>query len=245
MEDKALFHFFKTRSASFDEMPSDELWNKIQNAIEIPKKTSSATVSKIVLLTTLSLATVTAFVFLINKNKKQIIDHDPVHPTKLEIQPAIDSLETTNLQEKSIAPDSTGTTEDTLKRKKMEVKKSNLLLTDSTFSIPNAVILPLEMDSIQIIDSKIPLNAMLITPIVKEGRLLFETKQTLSESEFDSFVEKILKQTERNFGSLIVIKAKGHKPFRRIVKPPDSMRIPDKQIKDSLLKADSIYLIKK
>ncbi|MFY0483224.1 hypothetical protein ACI6PS_11515 [Flavobacterium sp. PLA-1-15] len=240
MEDKELFHFFKTRSASFDEMPSDELWSKIQNAIEIPKKTSSATISKIVLLTTLSLAIVTAIVFLINKNKNQIIDHDPIHPNKLEIQPAIDSLEINTLRESTISLDSSQILEDTLKKRKVVIKKSNILLKDSTFSIENAVIVPLEMDSIQIIDSKILFDTMMIKPIIKKGRLLFETKQTLSKSEFDSFVEKVLKQTKRDFGSLIVIKAKGHKPFRHIIKLNDTTRI-----EDSMTKADSIYNIKK
>lgn len=240
MEDKELFNFFRTRSASFHEMPSDELWNKIQNAIEIPKKTSSAAISKIVLLTTLSLATVTAIVFLINKNKNQIIDNDPIYPNKFEIQPAIDSLEINTLQESNISLDSSQILEDTLKKRKVGIKKSNILLKDSTFSIQNAVIVPLEMDSIQIIDSKILFDTMMIKPIVKKGRLLFETKQTLSKSEFDLFVEKVLKQTERDFGSLIVIKAKGHKPFRHIVKLTDTTRI-----KDSMTKADSIYHIKK
>ena len=245
MEDKELFNFFRTRSASFEEMPSDELWNKIQNAIEIPKKTSSATISKTAFLITFSLATLVVIVYFINKNKNQIFENSAIPSNKIEVTTLVDSLEINTFQENKISLESKQAKDDTLKKKKLNLKKSTFPLKNGTFPIPNTVFPLLKMDSIQIIDSKILIDTIMIKPKEKGGRLLFETKEILSKSEFDAFVKKILRQTERDFGSLIVIKAKGHQPFRHLVKPIDTLSIQYKQIKNPLIKPDSIYFNKK
>ncbi|RZK11920.1 MAG: hypothetical protein EOO46_05030 [Flavobacterium sp.] len=200
MEDKELFNFFRTRNASFEEMPSDELWNKIQNTIEIPRKTSFRTILKTIFLITFLLATLATIVFVINKDKNQIFENGTNHPDKIKIQRVLDSLNINTFQESTISSDGTQSTEDTLKKKKVDFKKSTLPLKIGAFTIQNTVIPPLEMDSIKIIDSKILIDTMMINP-----------------------------------------KAKGSKPFLNSAKLSETMKIPHKEIKDSLIKVDSIY----
>ncbi|RZJ99010.1 MAG: hypothetical protein EOO46_22975 [Flavobacterium sp.] len=178
----------------------------------------------------LSLATLATIVFVINKNKNQIFENG-TNPNTIKVQTVSDSLEINTFQESTISLDSMLLTEDTLKKKKVDIKKSTIPLKIGTFTIQNTVVPLLKMDSIQIIDSKILLDTMMVKPKAKGGRLLFEIKETLSKSEFEAIVQKVLQQTKTDFGSLVIVKAKGHQPFSHLVKVSDSMMIPHNQIK--------------
>lgn len=247
MEDKELFDFFKNRSASFDEMPADEVWNKIQMNIGTSKKTS-LTISKIALLIVATLAIIVAIAFFANKNK-QIIKNERTYLKEVQTKALKDSL-TTIITQKDTTLNNIKSITDTLKKRKIVPKKTIISLKKDTVISPPTIV-P-EMESIEIIKSKTLLDTVSFKPQVKGNRLLFETKKVLSKTEFDTFVQKVLKQTELNFGSLIVVKARGHKPFRHLVKLPDKIKIPHNVIKpanyttriilkDSLVFKDSIY----
>jgi len=242
MEDKELFDFFKNRSTSFDEMPSDALWNKIQTNMNASKSSTFFSASKIIILTLLTLATVLIGVFIYT-NFKISIEEKTIHPKANEI------IEQPNATPPGIVSEidtlKNRAEIDTLKPKKALFKKPIVTVKKDTFMV-------LKTDSLKIIDSKFDIDSLKIQPLVKGNRLLFETKQLLTPIEFNWFVQKIIDETKMNYGALIIIKAKGNKPFRHIVKFPEKISIAKKTIqsihytpklivKDSMIVSDSIY----
>ena len=245
MEDKELFDFFRNRSASFDEMPSDNVWNKIQTNMEASKETSFFPTSKIIKWSVLTLAAVVTILLFIPKEAQTTIKNTNNKQTQNET-----IVEANSSENDSIIKTNTPLM-DTLKRKK--VFKKNLVTTlKDTVSVIKKLQPVLKIDSLEAADSRVALDSLTIKPQVKGNRLLFETKQFLTTTEFDSFVQKVLAATKTNYGALIVIKAKGNKPFRQVVKFPEKNTIPKTTIQpahytskivivDSLLKNDSIY----
>lgn len=246
MEDKELFDFFKNRSASFDEMPSDDVWNKVQSNMEASRKTSFYPTSKIIKWSVLALAAVVTIIFFIPKEAQTTIEKTNNKPTPNE------TIVDANSSEK----DSLIKNTDTLKRKKVFIKKNLVTRLTDTVSVFKKLQPILKNDSIEIADSKIIIDSLNIKPQVKGNRLLFETKQLLTATEFELFIQKVLAETKTNYGALIVIKAKGNKPFRQIVKFPEKNIFPKTTIqsahfttqlilKDSMIISDSIYFNKK
>jgi len=248
MEDKELFDFFKNRSTSFEEMPSEALWNKIQTNIEASKSTTFFSASKIIILSVLVLATALIGVFIYT-NFKTSIEEKTIHPNVNEIIEQPSSTASRIVSEIDTLKKRAET--DTLKPKKA-FKKPIVTVKKDTFMVFKKLQPLLKTDALKVIDSKFDIDSLKIKPLVKGNRLLFETKQLLTPIEFDSFVQKVLDETKTNYGALIVIKAKGNKPFRQIVKFPEKISIPKSTIqpihtttklimKDSMIVSDSIY----
>ncbi|MDR6969232.1 hypothetical protein J2X31_003259 [Flavobacterium arsenatis] len=246
MEDKELFDFFKNKSATFDEMPSDEVWNKIQTNIVAPKSTTFFSIAKVIILSTFILATAVTIGILLYTNSKTIIEDEIITPKDniLSQEPSSTESEIDILKNPAKA--------DTLKPKKVLVKKSIIVVKSDTITVLKRLHPFLKTDSIKTISPIIEIDSLKIKPPVKGNQLLFETKKSLTKTEFDSFVQKILEETKTNYGTLVVIKAKGHKLFRQIVKFPEKLQIPQTIIepshytseiirKDSLLTKDSLY----
>lgn len=249
MEDKELFDFFRNRSNSFEEMPSDALWNKIQTNIKTSKSTTFFTASKITIFSVLIVA-MTLIGFFVYTDSEASIEDKTIHPKENRIIKQPSSNESEIISEIDTLKNRAEA--DTLKPKKVLVKKLIATVKKDTFSVFKKLLPGFKIDSLKIIDSKFDIDSLKIKPLVKGNRLLFETKQLLTTIEFDSFVQKILTETETNYGALIVIKAKGNKPFRHIVKFPEKNSIPKSTIqpahyttklivKDSMIISDSIY----
>lgn len=247
MEDKELFDFFRNRRASFDEIPSNEVWNKIKTNIEPSKKPSFSLASRIITWGLLVLLAVATIMFFIPKDTQTAIEDTNNKPTQNE------TVVETNPSEKQNASENDSVNEeiDTLKPKKVFIKKSlvkRLKYTVPVIKSPQPI---LKSDSIVVVDAKVEIDSLITRPQIKGNRLLFETKQLLTAIEFESFVQKVLEETKTNYGALIVIKAKGNKPFRQVVKFPEKINIPKTNIltryyttkillKDSLITNDSI-----
>lgn len=245
MEDKELFDFFKNRSASFEEMPSDDVWYKIQINMKASKETSFSPTPKIITWSVLALVAVVTILLFIPKEAQPTIENKNNKPTQDKTIVDANSSKNDSVI-KTISPQI-----DTLKRKKFFKKNPVTSLIDTT-SFIKKLQPALKIDSLGVGDSKLVIDSLKIKPQVKGNRLLFETKQLLTTTEFDSFVQKVLEETKTNYGALIIIKAKGHKPFRQIIKFPEKISIPMKTIqttyyttklivKDSMITKDSIY----
>jgi len=247
MKDKELFDFFKNRSASFDEMPSTKVWNKINRNNMMSKKTSFFSISKIVTWSFLAIIAVLTSTLIVTKDEKESIQNTNNKPIQEE------TILETNSSEKynSTEIDSGKKDSDTLKTEKIFIKKTVLTITNQNIQVINNLPPILKSDSIIVLHSEVENDSIIIPPQVKGNRLLFETKKLLTAVEFESFVRKIVEENKTNYGSLLVIKAKGNKPFRKIVQFPEKTIIPKTMIlpifyttkliiSDSLLLKDSI-----
>jgi|GEM_PF-6500904 len=236
MEDKELFDFFKNRSASFDEMPPAELWNKIQINIDASRSKSFFSVSKIIILVILTLATVLTIGIFVFKDGNSTSKNATISPEEKE------RMEQSNAPEIRILPeiDSIGnrleTVTDTLKIKKVLVKKPIATIKNDTVPVIKKLQPVFKNDSIQIIAHETIFDSLKIKPQVKGNRLLFETKNPMTIIEFDSLVQKIVQENKTNYGALIIIKAKGHKTYRHIVKFPEKISIPKTPLRPLLTK---------
>lgn len=244
MEDKELFDFFRNRRASFDEMPANEVWNKIKTNIEVSKEISFSPTSRIITWSVLALLAVItiAIMLFIPKDAQTTIGNTNSKPiqngTVVETNPSENDSVNKNI--------------DTLKTKKVFIKKNLARNLKHTVPVIKNLQLILKSDSIVAVDAEVEIDSLRIRPQLKGNRLLFETKQLLTAIEFESFVKKILEETKTNYGALIVIRAKGNKPFRQVVKFPEKINIPKTTIqpghyttkilmKDSLITNDSLY----
>lgn len=247
MDDKELFDFFRNRRASFDEMPSNEVWNKIKTNIEPSKKPSFPLASRIITWGLLVLLAVATIMFFIPKDTQTAIEDTNTKPIQNE------TVVETNPSEKQNASENDPVNEeiDTLKPKKVFIKKSLVKRLKHIVPVIKKTQPILKSDSIVVVDAKVEIDSLITRPQIKGNRLLFETKQLLTAIEFESFVQKVLEETKTNYGALIVIKAKGNKPFRQVVKFPEKINIPKTNIltryyttkillKDSLITNDSI-----
>lgn len=247
MEDKELFDFFRNRRTSFDEMPPDKVWNEIKTNIEVSKKTSFSLASRIITWGILVLLAVATIMFFIPKDTQTAIEDTNNKPT--ENKPVVE----TNPSEKQNASENDSANEetDTLKPKKVFIKKSLVKRLKHTVPVIKNPQPIFKSDSIVVIDAKEEIDSLIIRPQIKGNRLLFETEQLLTAIEFESFIQKVLEETKTNYGALIVIRAKENKPFRQVVKFPEKINIPKTNIltrhyttkillKDSLITNDSI-----
>jgi len=245
MEDKELFDFFKNRSVSFEEMPSDDVWNKIQKNIQASKERSFSPTSRTITWSILALAAVVTILLFIPKEAQTTIENTINNPTQNETIVDANSSQNDSVI-KTIIP-----LIDTLKRKKVFKKKLVTSLMD-TVSVKKKLQPVLKVDSLEVADSRLIIDSLNIRPQLKGNRLLFETKQLLTTTEFESLIRKVLDETKTNYGALVVIKARGNKPFRQIVKFPEKNSMLKTNIqpahytsklilKDSMIILDSIY----
>ncbi|WP_447635830.1 hypothetical protein [Flavobacterium microcysteis] len=226
MTDNQLYDFFKTRSNSFDEMPSDIVWNKINKELR-PENTpiSNSTILKGIVLLVLATALVSFLIYLFSDKSEQV----PSSPVKKETitkhKEIIKTDSNSNIQEKFEKA-----TSDTTKRKRIPFKRIGLLPAKQIVPISSNTIgiLP---DSIKTIKPKAN-DTLKYKPQILGNRYLYESKEELTKEGFDLFIQEVLKENELQYGRLIVIKSKGHIPFRKLIKKaPNEIRLTDDQVK--------------
>ena len=225
MTDNQLYDFFKTQSSSFDEMPSDIVWNKINKEL----RPENAPILNIIILKkipllVLAIALVSFLIYLFSGKSEQM----PSSPVKKETitkdKGIIKINNDSDIQEKFEKAS------DTTKRKRIPFRRIGLLPAKQIVPIPsNAIgILP---DSIKIINPKIN-DTLKYKPQILGNRYLYESKEELTKEGFDLFVQEVMKENELQYGRLIVIKSKGHIPFRKLIKKdPTGIRLTDDKVK--------------
>lgn len=210
MTDNQLYDFFKTQSSSFDEMPSDILWNKINKELR-PENApiSNNTILKKIALLVLATALVLFLIYLFSDKSEQVPSSSVKKETTTKDKGIIkiDS----DIQEKFEKAAS-----DTTKRKRIPFKRISLLTAKQIVPIPSSTMAVLP-DSIKIINPKIN-DTLKYKPQILGNRYLYESKEELTKEGFDVFVQEVMKENELQYGRLIVIKSKGHIPFRKLIK---------------------------
>jgi hypothetical protein len=224
MTDNQLYDFFKTRSNSFDEMPSDILWNKINKELrpETSPISNNAILKKIALLI-LAIALVLLLIYLFLDKSEQI--PSPVKKETITKDKGIVKIDNNRNIQENIEK----ATSDTTKRKRIPFKRISLLPAKQVVPIPSnsMTILP---DSIKIINPAVN-DTLKHKPQILGHRYLYESKEQLTKEEFDLFVQEVLKENELQYGRLLVIKSKGHIPVRKLIKKtPKGIQLTDDKV---------------
>ena len=222
MEDNTIYNYFKTRKHQFDETPGDALWAKIESGLDTTttsqgKGFSFKTLSFLATaLLTIGIAGL-AVLNSANDIKKPAAPPQEDKPGKLVSKP-VTAPETVKPADAAVTAGSSQitagkpaimaeTVKDTVKKKKPYIAFQKI--NGKTTSIGKDSI-PFDINNIETIVSS------------TNGRVTVNTKEKLTPSQFEQLIEKILKENEQAVGTLVTIKAPGHKVFRQIIKTKDN-----------------------
>lgn len=214
MTDNQLYDFFRTRSNSFEEMPSDALWHKINQNInrEIPHVSKKFISTKTALLLIFVLISTTLLVLFFSNHKPEV--QKPIEKKQLitDKKPILIESKTNDVSHEIPVRNS-----DTVKKKRSQ-KHFKILSTKNNVAIPEPVNL-IKAETTEVAKQNAN-DSLKFKPQVVGNRYLYESKEELTDEEFDLFVKEVLKENELKYGRLIVIKSKGHIPFRQFMKKP-------------------------
>lgn len=241
MSDNELYTYFKGRSDSFDEMPSDVLWAKIEGGLNNSPAASAKPIALFIKIGLAVLIAGIASVILLTTFSKQDIAIPVQTEDKIQTPPAIPSAKAIETDE-VIAP----AFNDTVKKKKGTTSSSTKKQPAIGTIAPNqpAYIkfkpVPNKTDSL----ITTPLKGTRPEPLtqIMPGRIVV-TAGTISKEEFDELVQKTLETHKEAHGSLIIVKAPRQQTFRhKIPALPKPEPIPFKIISQDKRKDDSTKL---
>ncbi len=200
MTDNELFNHFKSQSSCYDEIPGNALWAKIENGLKNDKPAAKQnTLLAVICGLVLVTAIVLYAIFTTDKEDKLL----PAPP-----QPKAETV-----VEKPVT-----TITDSVK--KIHIKIIN---TSEKKTIPFAQII--KKDSVkQNITAPKTIEIKVQTP---PGKVIVTTTQQLTREEFKELTENITEQHKTESGTMIIIKAPGYKPFRKVITAQDALLQPD------------------
>ena len=220
MQDKDIYTFFKARKHMFEEAPGDAIWARIESGLDTSASSSGKGFSFKTLLfwaTALLTIGITGLVVFndeayerpassARENKHKKIEAKPILvPEAVKIPDAVMTTKATPntaVESKVIV-----IAKDTVKKKKPYVAFQKI--TGKTTAI-NKDSIPFDINNVE-------------TNIkATNGRLTVDTKGKLTPSQFNQLIEKVLRENEQATGTLVTIKAPGHKVFRQIIKTKDN-----------------------
>lgn len=223
MTDNELFNHFKSNAAIFDEMPGDALWTKIKGKLD----NGNSTVKPFTILFIAALcivAFIVTYYFFEPESKttetpsapadKELHDIPVTKPAITLAQPVsnnsqIKQGETVNVVPLSVISRETLTpiTPDSIKKIRVRTAKTSTAATQ-----------PAKLFFKTIDKNNIPES---LTFEVKKqetpGNIIVSTKQKITAAEYQKLIEDMLKENETSVGTLLIIKASGHKSFRKVI----------------------------
>lgn len=212
MKDNELYTFFKERSGSFNEVPGDVLWAKIENGLNNnPKPSKTIRPPLLFIIGGLILfCGITAYLFI----TKPYVD-----PYKIEKQVEIPAETHTIVSHEEVILDPTPTT-DTVKRKKALKVLSTEPKKEVTFNNP--------FEQTTVLDKMQHLSDSLVETEFKTdnfpGKTVVTAKGNISPELFKRIIELTLERNKTAYGKIVVVKAYGHKTFRKVIEIPESER---------------------
>jgi len=217
MEDNTIYNFFRIRKHQFDEAPGDALWTRIVSGMDTPAQQPGKKFpfKNLIFLATAIVIVGISGVVLSNSDENTtgtpLQHHNEKHdaaPTTPEIrtpEATVTKPESSPIAviEKAIAE----TQQDTVKKKKPYL----------AFRKINGKTAGISKDSI-------PFNVNNIETIIRtaNGRVVVETKEKLDPFQFRQLIEKSLEENKLAVGTLVTVKAPGHKVFRQVVKSKEN-----------------------
>lgn len=214
MQDNELYSYFRERKDSFNEVPGDTLWAKIDAGLSAtpaaPIAAKLTLLKKLVLAATTAI-TITGAILIYNANT-------PDAPEK-EI-PATKTTVTETGTQIIAGPVNVTEPTDTVKKKKPKPAVNVIAFK----SIKDSVKTPSKPNKIafrRMVTGIAPDSAIVVKPAVLTQQygstIKISTKEILSKAAFDTLVAQSLKTYRTQNGKILVVMADGHKPHRSVI----------------------------
>jgi hypothetical protein len=236
MNDTELYEYFKSQTDIFNEMPSDEMWNKISVALNEAKQPAvpKAFLPKLFLLLTVILGSATGLIFSDRDTDK---DLDPLiekkaFPTTKDSIRDIQRSSTKVLFHKQIKKPETksalpGASIVYFKRiKTQNAKPEEPAATAKTKALNGTDNLEIEEYAPEIPKSE---------RAAFGNRIVITSRERLSKAAFDSLVSRTIKANSDASGKLVVVKAPGHKTFSKFIPATAVLKPVGLSLRDSII----------
>lgn len=244
MKDKELFTYFKSKSNTFEEMPSSDLWLKIEQELQ-QNLNSSFNLKNIIFKIFFSIIVVTSISFLITSkvsktiDKESIFKKDTIKKVK-QIMP-YDSVGTFQ-KEKLVVKEKNFEPKTFISKSEMKHKfVKDSIKSEKTYSLTsrqiqlkiiNSKSLAADKEIIEndkiigfgFINKDSTLNSKKpeIIPtkaIQANDNIIFKTNKELSKEEYQLFVKELKERNKDSIGKTLIIKARGYNTQRFTIEP--------------------------
>ena len=217
MEDKELFDFFKSRSQAFNEAPGNALWTKIEAQMLLepakPLNEKATLFTKKLFLFIAAVAIIAAVFFMLSQKEVPVV----IINKEIKTAPGQVVYENDTVKKKAAQKQYINFAPKKVEKGRTAVAgTAPKVIEDGIISPPAFAKIDskrLDKDTI-----KFDLNTVKMTTQTPPGRVIVSVKDKLSESQFRLLTQKIVAEHKNEDGTLIVVKAAGHKLFRQIIK---------------------------
>ncbi|PZR18937.1 MAG: hypothetical protein DI539_15845 [Flavobacterium psychrophilum] len=250
MTDNELFNHFKTQSTTFEEMPGEDLWAKIESGLNNTKPTRSSNILLFIACGILVTA-LTTWYFITTESVAKI-------------SPAIEPVTTTAPEPKNIAPlkpqlnvftsAEAPAERTTSTQTPVILNNTETVVTTATDSVKKTIIRTAKIKTVSKTEKTVaepyvkfmshskgavaPLSESPTFEVEKKetiGSVVITTKQKITTAEYNQLIADMLNEYETSIGSLLTIKAPGHKPFRIVIQYNRTETLQAIPTKDSLI----------
>jgi len=232
MKDNQLYNHFKTHSTAFDEMPGEDLWAKIESGLENTKPTNKPNILLFIVCGIALTASIIWYFAIpestakINTTAKPVTITAPEPENIITNKPQINTLpsvsataEKTTSSQTSVILKNAETVvtivQDSVKKVTVRTAKIKPVPTaEKTTAMPYIKFRSYTKGTIA------PLGESPTFEVQKKetfGNIIVSTKQKITADEYQKLIDDMLKQNETSVGTLLTIKAPGHKPFRKVI----------------------------
>lgn len=230
MTDNELFNHFKTQSIALEEIPSDELWSKIEAGLDNTKPTGKSNVLLFIVCGILLTASI-AWYFATPDSIDTIAL--PIQ-TGTTIAPGPENSNTDAHEEKITLPnpnagkttsvknhisvqnpvDIVAVKQDSVKKITVRTAKITVATEQKSVSDPSVKFISYKKGTVA------PLEKSLTFEVQKKetfGNIIIITKQKITTEEYNRLIADMLDTYESKPGALLTIKAPGHVPFKKVM----------------------------
>ncbi|MGK4566918.1 energy transducer TonB [Flavobacterium sp. 3HN19-14] len=222
MKDPELYDFFKKGSEAFDEMPSADLWGKIDAGLKEGKKAKSAQSLLIKILLLLAAAALTAWIYfeLTKENSafpKEIKNTIPLIEIKTETADTLRKVDSINESQML-----------------QENPKAIISKPKITAAAPEVqVVEENELYAWPATKSEDPVNQNEVIAAKKEdiaettvfkNRIVMRTTKKLTDAQYDELIANAIEKSKDNYGMMLIVIASGRPAYRKVI-PGNKLKV--------------------
>ncbi|OYU81035.1 MAG: hypothetical protein CFE23_05950 [Flavobacterium sp. BFFFF1] len=219
MSDQELFDFFKNGRDAFDEMPSDNLWNKIDTGLKAEKAVKKAAATKTLLISVIALLTVfigiILYIVLTDKEQNQL----PRLPQKQEVivpQILTDSVVTIDTMRREIRKE---IRDNAPEKKRNAAEKETIDELSIDKKEDQRTIEPKTEPQVYRVTSATKEPEVIANTEVYKNRIVIRATNPLTDAEYELLKKRAVEKNQSETGKLLIIFAPGRPAYRVKLKP--------------------------
>lgn len=229
MKDQELFTYFKSKSNSFEEMPSSDLWNKIEQNLQ-QNSTPSINLKNILLKLILPIITILIIVVMVNKKEKNflkkeiLIKNDTVKKKKtIMIYDSIGNNKKQGINvisfKKEIIPFKEIINSNTEKLPIVSLDSSKIINNKNHLKLAKGFIKHNKINTNFNISKDTSSVKYEVIPISGNNSIIYKTKIALSKEKYKVFTNDLKELYKDSTGKQIIVKATGFNTSRFTIEP--------------------------